>query len=113
MRALRVQQSAATGTAILLTGIGVTAALNHGFGVALTWLLPTAEFGLVSVLLTVLLLATSVLAAGFPWALTRAMARADCTDHHDPATDSAVRAALVGNVGFGTVLAAAFAAVQL
>ena len=114
MQTLRAQQTAAAGTAILVSGIGVTAALNHGFGVALTWLLPEAEFGLVGVLLTVLLLATSLLAAGFPSALTRDMARADGThDRNRADTDSAVRAALAGSVGLGAVLAAGFAAVQL
>lgn len=108
MRSLRGHQSAATGTAVLMIGIVLTAPLNYGFGLALAWLLPTAEFGVVSVLLTVLLLATSVLAAGFPWALARTVAQAGDTD-----TDAAFRGALVGNVGLGLALAGGFAAVQL
>ncbi len=75
MRDLRGHQSAAAGTAVLMGAIALAAPLNYGFGLALAWLLPAAEFGRVSVLLTVLLLATSVLAAGFPWALARRVAR--------------------------------------
>ena len=113
MRTMRGPQTAATGTAILVSGVGVTAALNYGFGVALTWLLPSAEYGRVGVLLTVLLLSTSVLAAGFPWSLARAMARAE--GEIDAVTDTApvIRAALVGNVALGTALAAVLVTVQL
>jgi O-antigen/teichoic acid export membrane protein len=108
MRDLRGHQSAAAGTAVLMVAIALAAPLNYGFGLALAWLLPADEFGVVSVLLTVLLLATSVLAAGFPWALARTVARDD-----DPAAAAAsFRAALLGNVGLGAVLAAGFAGVQ-
>ncbi|MCD2196712.1 oligosaccharide flippase family protein [Actinomycetospora endophytica] len=109
MRDLRGHQSAVTGTAVSMAAIALTAPLNYGFGLALAWLLPADEFGVVSVLLTVLLLATSILAAGFPWALARRVARDD-----DPASAAAsFRAALLGNVGLGAVLAAGFAGVQL
>ncbi|HEY2222097.1 oligosaccharide flippase family protein [Actinomycetospora sp.] len=109
MRDLREHQSAATGTAVLMAAIALAAPLNYGFGLALAWLLPAADFGAVSVLLTVLLLATSVLAAGFPWALARRVAREE-----DPESAAAsFRAALIGNVGLGAVLAAGFAGVQL
>lgn len=108
---IRAHQSAAGGTAVLMVGIVLTAPLNYGFGLALAWLLPASEFGLVSMLLTVLLLATSVLAAGFPWALARTVARAE--DGGGEGADAAFRAALAGNVGLGLALAGGFAAVQL
>ncbi|WP_433803609.1 oligosaccharide flippase family protein [Actinomycetospora sp. CA-084318] len=106
---LRTQRGAGGGSVVLLGAVATTAALNYGLGLALAWLLPTEGFGAVGVLLNLLLLATSVLAAGFPWALARATARGAETGP-DPA---AVRAALVGNVVLGIVLAGAFAAVQL
>ncbi|GAA4927309.1 O-antigen/teichoic acid export membrane protein [Actinomycetospora succinea] len=108
---MRTQQSAATGTAVLVVAVALTAPLHYVFALALAWLLPTAEFGVVGALLTVLLLATTVLAAGFPWALAREVARADEDGGED--TDAAFRGALVGNVGLGVGLAGGFAAVQL
>ncbi|MDD7938716.1 oligosaccharide flippase family protein [Actinomycetospora lutea] len=111
MRALRGHESAATGTAVLVLGIALTAPLHYGFALALAWLLPTAEFGVVGALLSVLLLATTVLAAGFPWALARTVAQAEGDPDGD--TDAAFRGALVGNVGLGVALAGGFAGVQL
>ena len=114
MRTLRGHQEAAAGTAVLMLAVVLTAPLHYGFGLALTWLLPAADFGVVSVLLTVLLLATTVLAAGFPWALARTVARAEDGDPEAAAeVDAAFRSALVGNVGLGTALALGFAGVQL
>ncbi len=121
MRALRGHQSAATGTVVMMGALALLAPLNYGFGLALAWLLPAAELGVVSVLLTVLLLATTVLAAGFPWVLARTVARADSGERPDSAdsaddttgADASFRAALVGNVGLGVALAAGFAGVQL
>ncbi|GEL18867.1 lipopolysaccharide biosynthesis protein [Pseudonocardia asaccharolytica] len=107
---VRAERTAAGGSVVLLAGIIVTAALNYGLGLGLAWLLPQDQFGVVAVLLTVLLLATSVLAAGFPWELARTLARAD---GHTSATAPAFRAAVLGNVGLGAVLAVAFLAVQL
>ncbi len=114
MRTLRGHQEAAAGTAVLMLAVVLTAPLHYGFGLALTWLLPAADFGVVSVLLTVLLLATTVLAAGFPWALARTVARAEDGDPEAAAeVDAAFRSALVGNVGLGAALALGFAGVQL
>ncbi|WP_345420108.1 oligosaccharide flippase family protein [Pseudonocardia xishanensis] len=110
---MSTERGAAGGSVVLLAGIVVTAVLNYGLGVALAWLLPPAEFGGVGMLLNLLLLATSVLAAGFPWALARAVARRDHGPAERAAADEAFRAALAGNVALGGVLALAFAAVQL
>ncbi|MCW0211862.1 MAG: oligosaccharide flippase family protein [Pseudonocardia sp.] len=122
---MRTERGAAGGSVVLLAGIVITAALNYGMGVALAWMLPPGEFGSVGMLINLLLLATSVLAAGFPWALARAVAKAagavpeaGDTDPENAAAlkaraDSTFRAALVGNVGLGLLLAGVFAVVQL
>ncbi|MBN9102591.1 MULTISPECIES: oligosaccharide flippase family protein [unclassified Pseudonocardia] len=101
------ERGIAGGSAVLVGAVAATSVLNYGLGVALAWLLPPDRFGVVGTLLSLLLLATSVLAAGFPWALARAVA----ANHADEA--ATFRAALLGNVGLGLVLAVAFAAVQL
>lgn len=113
---MRTERGAAGGSVVLLAGIVITAALNYGMGVALAWMLPPSEFGAVGMLLNLLLLATSVLAAGFPWALARAVAKAagpDAAPDVKAQSDSTFRAALVGNVGLGLALAGVFAVVQL
>jgi O-antigen/teichoic acid export membrane protein len=106
---LRAARGAGGGSLVLLAALAGTAALNYGLGLALAWLLPTEQFGAVGILLNLLLLATSVLAAGFPWALAREVARADDA----AATAPVLRVALIGNVALGLVLGAGFAGVQL
>jgi O-antigen/teichoic acid export membrane protein len=105
------ERGIAGGSAVLLGAVAATSVLNYGLGLALAWLLPADRFGVVGTLIALLLLATSVLAAGFPWALARVVA----AGHGDTNADTAptFRAALVGNVGLGIVLAAAFVAIQL
>ncbi|GAA1856408.1 hypothetical protein GCM10009836_40770 [Pseudonocardia ailaonensis] len=110
---MSTERGAAGGSAVLLVGIVVTAALNYGLGVALAWLLTPSAFGGVGMLLNLLLLATSVLAAGFPWSLARAVARRDHGPAEKEAADETFRAALAGNVGLGFVLAVVFGAIQL
>jgi O-antigen/teichoic acid export membrane protein len=110
---LKVQRAAGMGSAVLVGGIALNAVLNYGFGVTLAWLVPQEDFGAVSVLVSVLLLAATVLAAGFPWALARTMARADGGDPEARAdADSAFRAALLGNLGLGVALAAGLVVMQ-
>lgn len=101
------ERGIAGGSAVLLGAVAATSVLNYGLGLTLAWILPTDQFGVVGTLISLLLLATSVLAAGFPWALARAVA----AGHED--TAATFRAALVGNVGLGLVLAIAFVSVQL
>jgi O-antigen/teichoic acid export membrane protein len=106
---LRTERGAGGGGLVLLGALAATAAMNYGLGLALAWLLPTEQFGAVGILLNLLLLATSVLAAGFPWALAREVARTT-----DPAATAGVlRIALRGNLALGVVLGGGFAAVQL
>ncbi len=105
---MRRERGVAGGSAVLLGAVATTSVLNYGLGLALAWLLPADRFGVVGSLITLLLLATSVLAAGFPWALARSLAADGGED-----TAPAFRAALVGNVGLGVILAIVFVAIQL
>ncbi|MBA3907276.1 MAG: oligosaccharide flippase family protein, partial [Pseudonocardiales bacterium] len=106
------ERGVAGGSAVLLGAVAMTSVLNYGLGLALAWLLPADRFGTVGTMLALLLLATSVLAAGFPWALARAVAAAP--EGASSAQAAAIfRAALIGNVGFGLILAVAFVAIQL
>ncbi len=103
------RRSAAGGGVVLIVRFGLGAVLNYGFGVALAWLLSPAEFGAVSVLQNVQFLCAMVLSAGFPWVLAATVAR-----EPDPRVVAATyRAAFLGNLVLGVVLAAGFGAAQL
>jgi O-antigen/teichoic acid export membrane protein len=102
--------SAAEGSVIFLALVAASAVLNYAFGVALAWLLVPAEFGIVSAVQNVLVLATGLLFAGLPWALARRIAET----HGDPeAAKPEFRTALMANLGLGLLLGSAFAAAQL
>lgn len=101
------ERGIAGGSAVLLGAVAATSVLNYGLGLALAWLLPADRFGVVGTLIALLLLATSVVAAGFPWALARAVAAGGGD------TAATFRASLIGNVGLGVILAVAFVAIQL
>lgn len=95
---------------ILIALFAASAVLNYAFGLALAWLLVPAEFGIVSAIQNVLLLAVGLLSAGLPWALARHVAQT----HGDPeAAKPEFRTALLMNFSFGFVLGAAFMAAQL
>jgi O-antigen/teichoic acid export membrane protein len=103
------QRSAAGGGVVLILRFAVGAVLNYGFGVALAWLLTPTQFGTVSVLQNVQFLCSALLAAGFPWALTAAIAKAA-----GPAKVAATyRAALLGNLAVGVILMMVFVGVQI
>ena len=104
------ERSAAAGGMILVALFAASAVLNYAFGVALAWLLVPSEFGIVSAVQNVLLLATGLLIAGLPWALARRLAET----HGDPeAAKPEFRTALIANFGLGLLLGAAFVAAQL
>ncbi|WP_432992270.1 polysaccharide biosynthesis C-terminal domain-containing protein [Dactylosporangium sp. CA-233914] len=109
MLSLTRQRSAAASGVILVLRFGVGAVLNYSLGVILAWMLTPAQFGSVSVLQNVQFLCAALLSAGFPWALTGIIAQADAR----LGVDAAYRAALVGNIAFGAVLALAFTGVQI
>lgn len=104
------EHSAAAGSAILITVLAASAVLNYVFGVALAWFLVPAEFGIVSAVQNVLLLAAGLLAGGLPLALTRRIAE---TRGDPEAAKPAFRTVLVTNVGLGLLLGTAFLAAQL
>jgi O-antigen/teichoic acid export membrane protein len=108
MPSLTRERSAAAGGVVLMLRFGVGAALNYALGVGLAWMLTPAQFGSVSVLQSILLLCAALLAAGFPWALAGAVARAEGR----LGVDAAYRAALAGNLALGAGLALAVVAAQ-
>jgi O-antigen/teichoic acid export membrane protein len=104
------ERSAAAGGAILLARFAAAAVLNYAFGIALAWLLVPAEFGTVSAVQNVLLLASGLLTAGLPWALAMRIAET----HGDPeAAKPEFRTALIANFGCGLLLGVAFVAAQV
>jgi O-antigen/teichoic acid export membrane protein len=114
MRWTHKERAIGGGSIVLVLGVVVTAAMNYGFGVALAWMMPPEQFGAVSVLMSVLLLAATVLAAGFPWSLARTVAKADGIGQAARAqADPTFRAAVLGNVGVGVLLATAFVTIQM
>ncbi|GAA1574133.1 hypothetical protein GCM10009827_115020 [Dactylosporangium maewongense] len=109
MPSLTRQRSAAASGVVLMLRFGVGAVLNYSLGVALAWMLTPSQFGSVSVLQNVQFLCSALLSAGFPWALTGVIAQADGR----LGVDAAYRAALVGNLGFGALLALVFVGAQI
>ncbi|MET7426490.1 polysaccharide biosynthesis C-terminal domain-containing protein [Dactylosporangium sp. NPDC005555] len=101
MLSLTRQRSAAAGGAVLMLRFGLGAVLNYSLGVVLAWMLTPSQFGAVSVLQNVLFLCSALLSAGFPWALTGVIVQAEAR----LGVDAAYRAAIVGNLGFGVMLA--------
>jgi len=107
---LASEGSAAAGGLILVALFGVAVVLNYAFGLALAWILVPAQFGTVSAVQNVLVLALGLLTAGLPWALARRVAET----HGDPETGKPeFRTALITNFSFGLLLSAAFIAAQL
>jgi O-antigen/teichoic acid export membrane protein len=104
------ERSAAAGGAILVARFAAGAVLNYAFGVGLAWLLVPAEFGVISAVQNVLLLAAGLLNAGLPWAL--AIRIAETHGDHEAAKPE-FRTALIANLGFGLLLGSAFMATQL
>lgn len=105
---LRARRTAATGGVLLALRFAAASVLNYGFGVALIWLLPKADFGGVGVLQNVLLLAATVLGGGYPWVVARTAALADTGASGGPDTAFAgvFRAALLGNIVIGALFVA-------
>jgi O-antigen/teichoic acid export membrane protein len=88
-------------SAILITAFAITSLLNYVFGVALSWLLTPAQFGILGVAQSLLLLAALVVGSGFPWTAAQDLARAGATAN----TRRRFRTAWTGNIGLGLLLA--------
>jgi O-antigen/teichoic acid export membrane protein len=107
---MRAEYSAAAGGVILVARFAAGAVLNYAFGIALAWLLVPSQFGTVSAVQNVLLLAAGMLTAGPPWALAIRVAQT----HGDPeAAKPEFRTALIANIALGIVLGTAFLVAQL
>lgn len=92
--------SAARGSAVLISSFIAIAFINYAFAIAMGYLLPVEEYGLLGVVQTILLFGSTVVGSGFPWALTRTIAATG--DHGESA--SVFQAALLGNVLFGLTI---------
>ncbi len=92
--------SAARGSTVLLFSFIIVALVNYAFAITMGYLLPVEEYGLLGVVQTILLFGSTVVGAGFPWALTRTIAASD----HPEASASAFQAALIGNVIVGVAI---------
>ncbi len=88
-------------SAILITAFAITSLLNYVFGVALSWFLTPAQFGILGVAQSMLLLAALAVGSGFPWTAAQDLARAGSTAN----TRRRFRAAWSGNIGLGLLLA--------
>ena len=104
---LRTRRTAAVGGVLLALRFVASAALNYGFGIALVWVLPKADFGVVGVLQNVLLLAAMMLGGSFTWVVSRVIARTGTIEGDAAAV---FRAALAGNLAVGAVFVAVLVA---
>jgi O-antigen/teichoic acid export membrane protein len=100
----------AKGSVALLASFGLMAVLNYAFAVTISWLLPVAQYGAVGVGQAVLVMGATIVEAGFPWALARALAQARSREEQA----GAFRAAFVGNsiLGLGVSLLVAAVAIS-
>jgi O-antigen/teichoic acid export membrane protein len=94
------QASAARGSVVLLLSFIAVAGFNYAFAITMSYLLPVEEYGLLGVIQTILLFGSTVVGAGFPWALTRTIAASDRAE----AIASAFQATLLGNVAVGLAI---------
>lgn len=85
----------------LITAFIITSALNYAFGVALSWLFTPAQFGVLGVAQSLLLLTALVVGSGFAWTATGDLAASGVTSE----TRRRFRAAWAANVVLGALLA--------
>jgi O-antigen/teichoic acid export membrane protein len=95
---------------ILVARFAAAAVLNYAFGLGLAWVLVPAEFGVVSAVQNVLLLAAGLLTAGLPWALA---IRVASVGGDGRSAEPEFRTALIANLGLGLLLGAVLLAAQL
>jgi N-acetylglucosaminyl-diphospho-decaprenol L-rhamnosyltransferase len=102
-------QTAARGSLALLLSFGVIAIVNYAFAVVMSWLLPIEGYGVLGISQAILLVTSTVVSAGFPWALAQIVARTG--DAH--ARASAFRTALSANLRLGGAIALIVAGIAL
>jgi len=101
--------TAAQGSFAVLVSFAVIAVLNYGFAVVLSWLLPVEGYGVLGIAQAILLMTSTVVSAGFPWALAHLMARTE-----DPARRArAFRTGLAANLALGGTICAVVAVLGL
>jgi O-antigen/teichoic acid export membrane protein len=84
----------------LIAAYGITSILNYGFSVTLSWTLPPAEFGILGVTQSLLLLTALIAGSGFSWATAYDLAAGGVTVE----TRLRFRTAWVVNVSLGLIL---------
>lgn len=86
----------------LITAYFLTSGLNYAFGVALSWFFSPAEFGVLGVAQSLLLLLALAVGSGFAWTAAHDVASAGVND----GTRKKFRAAWLANLVLGIALAA-------
>jgi len=86
---------------VLVAAFLATSLLNYAFGVALSWFLNPAQFGMLGVAQSLLLLSALIVGSGFAWTAAHDVAALGVTNE----TRRRFRAAWVANVALGLFLA--------
>lgn len=86
--------------AVLIGAFITISVLNYAFGVAMSWFFSPAQFGILGVSQSLLLLAALVVGSGFAWTIAHDVAASGVTDR----TRHRFRAAWVANVVLGLIL---------
>jgi O-antigen/teichoic acid export membrane protein len=93
---------ASRGSLAMLVSFAVTSLFSYAYAVVLTWLLPTAAYGVVGVLQAVLLIGSTAVNSGVPWAVAHRISR----QTPDPVSRRYVVTAIWRNAVFGACLGA-------
>lgn len=88
---------AATHSAVLVAAFAASAVANYAFGVAMSWLFSPAQFGVLGVAQSLLLLLALAVGSGFAWTTAHDMAAGGLTD----SSRRRFRAAWAANLGLG------------
>lgn len=94
-------ERAARHSAVVIGAFIATSVLNYVFGVGLSWFLEPADYGVLGVAQSLLLVAALVVSAGFSWTANRDIAAEGLSEE----TRTRFRTAWLGNVILGTVVA--------
>src|ERR671917_1355020 len=89
--------------ATVVAAFFLMAVLNYAFGVALSWLFPPEEYGVLGVAQSLLLVTALVASSGFAWTANRDIAGGEITEE----TQRRFRAAWLANTALGALVALA------
>lgn len=90
--------------AILIAAFVANSVLNYGFSVMLSWFLSPAEFGVLGVAQSLLLLSGMIVGSGFAWTAAHDIALSGVCEE----TRQTFRTSWIANTSLGVVLAGAF-----